>query len=564
MLTAGGQVAERPSAVLQDVKLVERFLGVPEDPGNPAGHQAILRAREQGIAPLGIELALRRARLGARLVPAGLGGSLTGVDALARIVRPVFRRDVGAGMSLAAVPFAGALPVWTAGSTEQRSRLADLLLRGRGISARHHARSIRYAFSPRGLRVRRSGGGFVLDGEYTGHTGSDALLLHATVESFLGPAGGPTTFFVDLPELPRDRVGVLPGDRIVFTRCPLPGGSVVGEAGGGAELFLRTLQMSGSATASMSLGAADTCLRIAMERTSRDPRRTSRSLSARTVGDIVSGAFLDLLACDCLALAGTRAAQLLPGETSVLSGAVRSVVPMLLGDSVQDLAALLGPQSLRFDGSDPLFAQHTRQLADLATGAFMARATVLPQLPFLARNAWLDGRRAPGALFDPAGDLPAFAPDLVTLLSSSDGVSGLLSDEDFPDRIGSDHADLVRLVTVLRAELDGVRRHFAAIQHGDRSLVTDPRSLAMADRYMLVLTAAACLGCYEQLRPRGHGFLSEPAWITGVLTRIVHRLGDRSGALSAEFARRVQEEATSRLATRRGFDLYETPLEGQW
>jgi hypothetical protein len=565
VLTVSRHVADTRPAGLRGAELIERCLGDPEDPGNPAGHRAIQRAGRRGVTPAGVGLALRGARFAERLVPVGLGGALAGVDALARAVRPVFRRDVGAGMALGAVPFSGALPVWTAGSKEQQVRLADLLLSGRGISAHHDPRSIRDAFAPRGLRVRRTGGGFVLDGECAGLRGSswpDAVVLQTDVEARHGRPGGPTVLLADLAELPRDRYTVLPGHRIAFDRARLPHDSVVGEAGEGARLFLRTLQISGSALSSMSLGAADACLRIAAERAARGTGGTRRALGSRTAAAITGGAFLDLLICDCLALAGTRAAAVLPHETSVLSAVVRSVVPMLLGDSLRDLAALLGPQSLSLDGTDPVFARHTRQLAGLADGAFIGRAALLPQLPFLARHAWFAGERADGVLFDPAPDTAAFEPDRVTLLNRSDGVAAVLADEDLAGRIGADHAFLPPLLTVLRDELAGVRRHFAAVPDGDRALVTDPRSLAMADRYMLVLTAAACLGCYERLRRSGGGFLAEPAWITAALTRIVHRLGIPVAAPPGEHTEAVRRELARRLAARRGFDLYESPLEG--
>ncbi len=499
---------------------------------------------------------------GARLVPAALGGSLTGVDALARGLRPVFRRDTEAGMALGAVPFSAAVPVWTAGSATQQARLAERLLGGGGISLSHEARSVREAFAAHGPRVRRGPGGLVLDGEtdaFQGPPGWDMVLLHATVEPGAATRGGPALVLADLSGLPRSRVAVLPGRRLSFTGCPLPDDAVVGEPGEGPRHFLRALQISGVATSSMSLAAADACLRVAAGRLRQGPR-TGGSLSARAAAGIVSGAFLDLLACDCLALAGTRAVGIVPEETSLLSAAVRSVVPVLLGGMVQDLAALLGPQSLSLRGAEPLFARHARHLDGLAAGAFIARAAVLPQLPYLARHAWSGGRPAPGSLFDPAGQSPAFEPGRPTLLSRSDGVSAVLAQDGPSHHAGGEPAELTRLVALLRGELAEITRHFAGIPHSGHSLVADPRSLAMADRYLLVLTAAACLGCFRQARDRG-GFLAGPAWITGVLTRIARRLGLAVPALGAADARLVRDEVAHRLESAAGFDLHDTPLE---
>lgn len=506
------------------------------------------------------------ARFGALMVPVAYGGQLCGVDTLARTVRPAFRRDVSAGMSRVGLPFSAALHVWVAGSYEQRLRLADHLMDGGGVASRSNALSVRETFAPRGLRVRRIGGDLVLDGEYTGLRGlarSDALLLHVAVEPSAGSAGGPCVLYIELRELPRDRIAVLPGRRVIFTGCRVPAESVLGDRGG-AEVLLRTLQVSGSAVWSMSLAAADVCLGIAVDRALKVPRATNRSLSPREIAEILNGAFLDLLACDCLVLVGTRAAGLAPGETSVLSAVARSVVPTLLGDTVRELAALLGPQSLRRDGIDRAFARHARQLAVLGaggTGAFIGRATVLVQLPLLARQVWPAGQHAPGALFDPAGVYAGFDSDRLDLVNTSDTVAGLLADPSQVDWLWPDGGEAERLTVLLRAELDHVRRHFASIPAGGPELARDPRSLALADRYLLLLMAAACLGCYGQLRRRGTGFLAESVWITEILRRIVRRLGHDGGVSADEDIRRIRSEMVNRFASGRGFDLHETVVD---
>lgn len=559
--------ADAESAAVGRVRLVERLLGDPEDPGNDCGYRAVLASPGAGgETPPPLGRALRTAGLGGHFVPAALGGSLGRLDTLARTLRPVFRRDVSAGLELGAGPFRGALPVWCAGSADRRRRTADLLLDGGGIALRQGARSVREAFAPAGLRARRTAYGFELDGECAGlraAPGTSALLLHATVGP--GPGGGPTVLLADLAALPRDRLTVRPDGRVEFTACPLPAGSAVGEPGGGAELFLRTLQICGSVVASMSLGAADTCLRQAAAR-ALVPRGRRREPSPKEASALLGGAFLDLLACDCLALVGTRAVGVVPDETSVLSAAVRCVVPVLLGDALRDLAALMGPQSLREDGPDPLFARHARTLGAVASpgaGSFIGRAAVLPQLPRLARQAWFNGPPAPDTLFDPAGDLPPFAPERVTLRAERDGLSALLGGPRDPfGRTGAEPGSPpAGLRALFRAELRSVQAHFAAVPEDHRGLPGDPRSLALADRYLLVLTAAACLGCYEAVRSRG-GFWADPAWITGILRRLARRLDLPVDDASPAETGRVHDEVMRRFLTRRGFDLYETPLEG--
>ena len=69
-------------------------------------------------------------RLNAEFVPRELGGRLLRLDALARVMRSVFRRDASLGLGYGMSTYMAAAVVWAGGSAGQRRDGAELLLSG--------------------------------------------------------------------------------------------------------------------------------------------------------------------------------------------------------------------------------------------------------------------------------------------------------------------------------------------------------------------------------------------------------------------------------------------------
>lgn len=139
-------------------------------------------------------------------------------------------------------------------------------------------------------------------------------------------------------------------------------------------------------------------------------------------------------------------------------------------------------------------------------------------------------------------------------------------------------------LTALTGELRELRKEFAAIEPGDRAALVSSYSFGLADRYALLLTAAACLGVWRaQLHgddgdggrdgggrdgggdgggggARADAFLADPAWVTAALHRLCHRLGLHLPPPPEEAGRRVVAEVLARLHGRRSYDLYGTAL----
>ncbi|MEV4441666.1 acyl-CoA dehydrogenase, partial [Streptomyces sp. NPDC049577] len=513
-------------------------------------------------------------------------------DTLARVLRSVFRRDASLGLGYGVTSFLAAVAVWAAGTPAQRRRTADLLLGGGRLAIAYHELAhgndfVRNEFAA----VPQHGGraGFRLDGRkevINNAARAEAMVLFSRTSPEPGPRSH-SVLLVDGTRLPRDRFTRLPRYETTGVRgcviggfdfhdCPVPADALVGTLGQGVELALRSFQITRSAVPGMVLGGADTALRTVVG------FAVERQLYGRSVFDIpharatLAGAFADLLICDCLALVGTRAVHLLPEQTSVYAAAVKYLVPKLLQETVYDLSIVLGSHFYVRDGAYGVFQKHVRDLPMTSlghAGTAACQATLIPQLPRLARAFWCSGDgEAPRALFRVHDDLPALDTGRLALAANGDALAAslvVLADRLATEDAGADGPlGVVRdLAGALTGELRALRDTCRAMRPHDRTALASPEVYALADRYALVLAGAACLGVWHAQRHDvpGRGpsaFLADPAWTAAALARICRRLGLPVPGDAADCTAGLLPEVLERFHDRRSYDLYDTPLAG--
>ncbi|XKK61444.1 acyl-CoA dehydrogenase [Streptomyces sp. ARC32] len=357
-LTAGPPAGPRALRVPGDgparARYVEDLLGDPFDAGNPHGQQALLAADERREVPAATEELLHRFGLAAEFVPRDLGGRLTGVEGLAQVLRPVFRRDVALGFGAGMTALFAASVVWTAGDERQRRDTALRLLGGGRFTILHrefaHANAIlRGEYTARGA----PGGGYVVDGRkevVINADRADVFVSYVRTAHGDGPDSH-SVFLLDTGRLPARAVRRLPRARthgmrgahyagLELTHCPVPADALVGRQGEGVSLALRTFQVSRALVSGGALvGGMDSALRYAV-RAAGESRR-GLVLHGRR-GRVLAGVFADLLACDSLAVAGLRLLDLAPEHALVPSAAVKYAVSALLHEDLDELAAVLG------------------------------------------------------------------------------------------------------------------------------------------------------------------------------------------------------------------------------
>jgi alkylation response protein AidB-like acyl-CoA dehydrogenase len=517
---------------------------------------------------------LAESGLGAEFVPAEYGGLLTRADLLAKVLRPVFRRDVALAFGFGITSLFATSAVWAAGTGQQRAATAGLLLnRGRATIVHHeiaHANIIlRDEFT-----AAPAPGGYLLNGRkdvIINAERADAYVLYARTD----PARSPRSHSVllldparldSLRHLPRVRTPGMRGclfSGLDFADCAVGGDALVGRPGEGVALALRTYQVNRCLIAGTVVAAADTVLRSAVRTVT-----TGRSHAvSRRWHKPLAGVFADLLACDSMATVSLRALSLLPDRTHVLAAAVKYVVPDLLRENLEELATVLGsrgyePGSREYGALDKLVRD--LPVAGLGhAGTASCQAVIVPQLRALAERAWFAEDEPPPELFRTGADLPALDYRLLSiagggdfmaasLLGSAARLAGIRS-------VGGQLAVLADLAEAFVTELRALREACRTMPAVGPGILTDPAVCVLSDRYALVLAAAAVLGVWEG-QDGSDPFLATPAWAVLALSRIGDRLGLPVPELPEGCVGTVLEELVHRLRTGRSFDLDATVL----
>lgn len=566
-------------------RYVEDLLGDPFAADNPHGHRRLLAADERRQAPAATEELLARFGLAAEFVPHDLGGRLTGVEGLAQVLRPVFRRDVALGFGAGMTALFAASVVWTAGDGRQRRDTARLLLDGGRITILHrefaHANAIL-----RGEYTARPapGGGYVVDGR------KDVVINADRADAFVAyvrtaPGDGPdshSVFLLRTDRLPGHAVQRLPRARthgmrgahyagLALTACPVGADALLGQPGQGVSLSLRTFQVSRALVSGGALvGGMDSALRYAV-RAAGESRRGLVLRGRR--GRVLAGVFADLLACDSLAVAGLRLLDLAPQHALIPSAAVKYAVSALLNEDLDELAAVLGAHG--YDRG-PAYGGFQKLVRDLPVaglghaGTADTQAVLVPHLRTLAHAAWHGdaAREAPAALFTPAEGHAAL--DFRRLDAEPrdprEGCDGLLAvllgaaaRLDGERARGPRFAALADLAGAFAAEVHHLTRRCARLFARPDTHALAPAAYVLADRYCLLLAAAACLAVRENAAGRD-GLLAGPDWALLALTRFARRLGLQVPDPPDGTAQDVAGHLLDRYRGGRSFDLYGMPL----
>ncbi|MEE1929377.1 acyl-CoA dehydrogenase [Streptomyces sp. TRM 70351] len=578
------------------VAALERLLGDPRDTAQPLSDAAVLAAGRRGELPLGGEPLLAAFGLHEEFVPRALGGRLTGLDALARLLRAVFRRDAALGRAYGTASLLPALTVWQYGTPEQRYRTAKLLLDGGRLAAAVQETSY---YTDAGARLHTDPDG---DGALTLTGRTPALVNAPRAAAFLvlpqrrPPGHGDTALLLDGEELPATAVReVAPPTTAGGARLPMgelrldgwrvPERCVVGTAGQGSAAVVRALQLTRPLLPSMAVGCADSALRSVLSAVLAGSGG-ARSLTSRYVREVAAAAFADLLVADCLSLVALRSLHLVPDRSSLLSAASAYLVHRLLQQSTGDLLPVLGTDAQRDTPDGTGHGTFRKQLRDLAelppgqAGAVAALSALVPQLATLARRSWTAGPgprdAAPAALFRTEGGLPPLDADGLKVAAAGDPLTALLTHPDAALDSGPDlgaHGPAVRgHAGVLASGLAALAAECRVLPERDPAVLANPRGYALAERYALLAAGAACLGVWR-CGPRGAGaqdgpgaaFLRRPEWLAAALARITLRLGlpvpdPPAGAPDPTDV--LVSEAVARCHAGRSLDLYATALGG--
>jgi alkylation response protein AidB-like acyl-CoA dehydrogenase len=515
----------------------EHYLGDPADPESRISFTAALELDEREEYPSEQHVTLDLWDLPEFYVPAELGGRLKSFEEVFAILRALSRRDLTVALSHV-ITFLGAIPIWTAGSEDQKRMLAGL------IRGRH-----KIAF---GL-TERTHGGDLLSNEFEAFeehgrsliTGEKWLIGNATRATAITllartkPEGGPrgfsflfadkrqldSTCFHHLPKV--QTVGLRGSDLsgLCFERCALPDTARIGPAGSGFEFALKALQITRILCTGLSLGAADTALRLAVDFALTRRRYGETIISIPHARATLCNAFLDLMICDCVAISAARALHACPGQASVWSAVAKYLVPVTMENTISDLAVVLGGSSfLRTGHPWSMFQKMARDssIVSVFEGSTVVQLYALGlQLEQLASVRRIDEQtltRRLETVFSLRSPLPPFEPVNLDLFSrdGNDAVTALPL-----------LCERLRLSGVSEAGLQSAQlvcleqeRLWEDIKRSRGMPSRAPGRLQLARRYTRVHAAACCMSFWIHNREILGDFFCNEDWLSICLSRL--------------------------------------------
>ncbi|HET8843515.1 MAG TPA: acyl-CoA dehydrogenase, partial [Ktedonobacteraceae bacterium] len=287
-------------------------------------------------------------------IPEESGGKLTSFEEIFLLMRLVARRDLTVAIAHGGT-FLGAIATWIAGSEAQKYHLAEIIKTGAcvslGLTEQQHGGDL----LANETQASPIPGGYKLSGEkwlIGNATRSNAITVFARTRQSGGPRGftlllvekerlAPTSF----THLPKERtLGIRGTDisGICFNECVIASSAVIGSEGHGLEIILKGLQVTRTLVSGLSLGTADTALRVAMK----------FALERRVYGHVVFDipysrkmlveSFVDLLICECVTLAAVRSLHAAPEQMSIWSAAAKYFVPTTIENAIHRLSIVLG------------------------------------------------------------------------------------------------------------------------------------------------------------------------------------------------------------------------------
>lgn len=518
-------------------------------------------------------------------IPSVLGGKLKSFEEFIAVLRVIARRDLTVAIAHGKT-YLGAVAIWVGGSDEQQRRLAEIIKGGSQVALALTERAHGSDLLASEVEVVRVTGGYTLSGEkwlINNATRGRALTVFAKTGSRSDPRGF-SLFLVEKSDDARHTYATLPkikthGIRgadisgISFDRTPLPEDSVVGQVGAGLEIMLKAFQLTRTVITGLSLGAAETALRVTLD----------FALARKLYGDsvfaipharrLLCDAFGDLLICECLSIASARSIHVEPEQMSLRSAISKFFVPTTVENLLKSLSLVLGArQYLRQEHCDGVFQKIYRDNAILslfdgstavnlhAIGIQLGHLTRRSE-PANEKRSELSNRLA--GIFSLTQPLPDFDPAALTLHNSGrDSVlQGLtlslekLSTLELKDE--REHATLELIESRTRAILNEVesQRAFITASLKDGGFNKSAEMFEQAERYCVLEAAACCVHFWIHNREVLSEFFGRGDWLLLSLERLLVRLGRRRGVLPAEHEQRVAGELERLYHERRQFSV---------
>lgn len=509
---------------------LDRFLGDPADPASPMSFERTLARDRAAEFPIEAAAALNAWGAHRFYVPTQYGGRLDDVLTPLLIMRNVARRDVTAAVGHGKTVL-GAICAWAAADSSSLP-MARIVLDGDpvswGLTEQGRGSDIASSTTTAVLGVD----GIVLDG-HKWPIGNATRGRAVTVLARTDERPGPRSLSLVLV----DKTAVDPASLSYRPRRPLHGirgadisgvefhgtrvaaDALIGPQGHGLELVLKSLQLTRTLCAALSLGAGDQAIALVIA----EGIGATDAADRATVADSVA----DLLLAEAVAYAGARTVHTAPEEMALVSAFVKFLVPDSVDLLFRELTVTVGvPAQLASGGAFGRFQKASRD--NRVVGIFDGNSVVNLNVVI---NEFANIGRADEVDLDSVidGFVTPSAPttfDMSRLrLITRRGSSVLRALPELAARVddGRAHPGIAAAARRLADEWTVVR---AAAVGAERAPQPPASQFVIAERLTLLFGAAACLALYVANRDRELTSLWEgDLWLRAVLARLLVRLG---------------------------------------
>jgi alkylation response protein AidB-like acyl-CoA dehydrogenase len=501
-------------------------------------------------------------------VPAEYGGKLRRFDEVFTLSRSVARRDLSAAIAHGKT-LLGSMPVWIAGTREQREMLSRRIRNHESIALALTEEAHGGDLAATECLASKVHDHYFLSGTkwlINNATRSSALCVLARTHAHSDSPLGVSLFLVEkekldptsfhhLPKFKTHGVRGMDMSGIAFEQSMVSKDALIGKEHHGLAPIFKTFQITRPLCAALSLGAADTALRLALAFAlkRRIYRNTVFALPvARTQ---LVNSFTDLLICDCMTLFAARALHVVPNQMSLWSSVTKYFVPTLLENMVRDTATILGARYyLREHYASGMFQKIVRDIAlvSLFDGSTQVNLSLIAsQLGQVAHNKQVTSTQANNRQNETAASrikrtcsleepLPEF--DVEKLVLTNRGrddlqLGLLLVTEQYKRQPGdgddksleSDIKLLMRRFVQERQTLDQAVRDLVAAQ-GDMSISTEGFELARI--HCILHAASACYYMWLYNRSTLDDQFASGNWLVLCLIRLLKMLSPRDNLIS--------------------------------
>ncbi len=525
-----------------DLERLESHLGDPHD-DVVFSYVACARLDQAEEFPDEICAHLDRWGIAAHYVPAEHGGALRSLEHALHLLRAIARRDLTVAIGHGKT-FLGAVSAWVGGGAEIQERVARWVLAGVpvswGLTEHEHGSDL---LGGEVVVTEQADGTLRITGEkwlINNATRGGATAVLARIRGLEGPRAFDVVY-VDKAALPADSFRTLPKELtlgirgadisgIAYTEAEVPAVNRVGKPGTGLETVLRGLQLTRTMCAGLALGGGEHALRLTMAMLRARP--SASGMSEPAVRTCLTDAYADHIANEVAATVAARCAHLAPADLSVVSAAVKYLVPLRTDALIRRLGDLLGPAA--WDGGQDAVRFHkvTRdnRIVDLFDGNRVVNLyAIVNQLPLLATAGARPAEWSEAAELVTLGrDCPELAPRRLKMVAAR-GVTVLRALPGAVDRLTEMAARRPELRPL--AEVAAEVASAAAELHERIASLRPAPALApveyfeTARSFATVFAAAAAVEVWLATHDSDLVDPQDPRWADGAWVRVVvHRL----------------------------------------